>query len=777
VLPNLPPLPALPPEQQGERLWEGLGHCLASLATIAPLLLILEDLHRADEATLTALRHIAPHLHGSRLLLVITARGSDAREQPMVWETLEALDRAAPLRRIHLQPFDVAQTITLVQRALGVADQEVDFARRLWAETRGNPLFLIETLKALLEEGSLSPLGDGRWRFPAPDTPWPSVTSLQNLVAERLERLSPAERAVLELVAVLGGQADFRLLTHILDVEPKALPALLHRLSRKGFLVEREDHYAFEHDRIQEIIYKRITPARQRQLHRRAGQALEKLHPEQVEALARHFERGGVPEKALAYFLKAGEYAQALYATEAALACYERALNLVRDDDPATRWEILNHQVQVLNILGKRDRQAATLDEMQRLAETLGDETRKAQTLYSRGWLEVLAGDPRQALALLDEAAALARLAGERALLGNCLVAAARAHWRIGDVRSCQAAADEAQSLFREIGDRDGESRVLNMVGNLHLGLTGDYGQALACFEENQRLAHRRGDRYREAVSQLNAGAVRTILGDYHGALGALDEAWEFMVHTGNRNLQGIIQLWRGACYRGLGDVNRAQEAAEKALAICREVGDRNFELEALELLGFIAADLGAYAEAREHFAQALEVAQDNGQLRDAILARSHLALASLRLGEVEEAHRLSAQAVSELKELGEPPSQMQIVYFERHQIVAEAEGLAPARPYLEYAYRLLMEAADRIRNPQLRHSFLENVPEHRAILIAHRLGHPPTPLRRQTVRLPHIEAPLGRPLREDEWVEVTWTLALPEDDEISDKVARRQHR
>ena len=778
-LPELPSLAPLKPHEEWRRLGEGFIRCLTGLAAIAPLLLVLEDLHWADEATLAALLHLAPRLPASRVFLILTYRTAEARARAVVWEALSTLDRDLPLLRLRLPSFERAEAVTLVRRALGASAADAGataFARRLEDETGGNALFLVESLKSLLEQGSLVPSPDGGWVLPSGDLSLPTPASVQELIGGRLARLSLPLRTVLEWVAVLGDDADFPVLSHVSDTELTTLLPALQELVQRGFLVETESRHRFEHDLVRDVIYQAISPQQRQSLHARAGDALEILHPGRVEPLAQHFDRGGIRHKALTYTLQAGERAGAVYDYEAALARYRQALALV-GDDLAARWDVLARQERTLDALSRREAQSEALDEMLCLAETLDAPVLQARAYHRQGWREVLAGEPVRALSLLDKAIALARTAGERDLLGDCLTSAARAWWRIGDVARCQAAVEEARVILRETGNRLNENRVLNMLGNLHLGMTGNYAQALTCFEENQRVAHELGDRYREAAAQANAGITRTLLGRYQRSQEALAEAYQVMVRIGDRNWQGIILHWQGANYRGLGDLGQAQTAAEESLGICREVGDRNFEIAALELLGLIALDRDEPEQARLYFQQASEVAQANQQTMDWTIQQSHLALACLHLGYLEEARRLSEQAIATLEESGERFSHAREIYFECYQIVAAAEGSAVARPYLERAYQVLQDMAADIDDPDLRRSFLENVAVNRAIVTAHRLGRLPLPLRRQTVRLPAAGVPTGRPLRDDEYIEVIWTVAAPEDDEVSGKTARRRQR
>jgi len=779
-LPDLPTLPSLDPQEEQRRLWEGLARCIVGLASTTPLLLVLEDLHWADEAILTALPHLAPHLPLSRTLLLLTYRPAEARQRAIVWETLEALDRALPLLRVSLSSFEPSESAALVRRALGVGEMDTPasaFARRLQDETEGNALFLLETLKALLERDKLAPVNDpssAGWRFPAEDLPLPTPASVQELIGERVTSLPSELRSALELAAVLGEDADFPVLCHTSDTPPAELSEQLGKLKRRGFLKETKTGYRFEHDLVRSGVYDNIGQEQRRELHRRAGEALETIHPDQAETLSLHFNVGGVTEKAVAYRIKAADHAQGLHDYETAIRHYRTALTSLPDS--ATRWDVLARLEEALGVLGRRDEQDTALNEMLALAEDLRAPLLQAQTRHRQGWLAVLVGESKRALTLLDEASRLARAAGNKNLLGDCLVSAARAWWNIGRTLRCQAVTEEARSLFEKINNQEGLSRVFNMLGNIHLGHTGDFAEALACFEMNRRICRDAGDHYREACALGNIGVTYHVLGSYERSQEALAAAEEVIEQVGDRLWQGIIRLWQASNRYESGHPERARQRAEEALWLCQEIGNRNFEIESWGLLGLIALDWGDYEQARSHFRKAVEVAEAGQCAGDRTYHLSHLALAHLRLGHADEADRLSSEALSALDALG-TFDRTKDVCFERYQIVAVTQGEDAARPYLERAYRLLREQASRIGDPELRESFLNEFRINRAILLAHRLGRPPSPVLYRRRWIPRRHPPTGRPLHEDEYVEVTWTIAAPEDAQITGKVARRRHR
>lgn len=785
-LPDLASPPSLEPQEEQQRLWEGLSRSLIGMASVAPLLLVLEDLHWADEAILSALPHLASSLLGSRALIIFTCRPAEARQRDIVWETLDTLDRAQPLLHIHLASFQLSEAVALVRRALGVGNADTQartFARRLQNEIGNNPLFLVETLKSLLERGDLAPMSGSAssgypshpgWRFPNEKLPLSMPTSVQALIGERLARLPSELRNPLDLVAVLGEDADFPVLCQASDIPPAELSEQLSKLEQRGFLKETKTGHRFEHDLVRSTVYDNIEQGQRRELHRRVGEALEAVCPDQIEKLAQHFDLGGVTEKAATYAMKAAGRAQSLHDFETAIGHYRKALR--SPVDAATRWEILASLEKALGVLGRRDDQKAILDEMLVLAKKLRDPLLQAQTRHSQGWLEVLAGDPERALKLLDEATRLARIANSKDLLGNCLVSAARAWWNTGNTPRCQAATEEARSLFEETENQDGLSRTLNMLGNIHLGHTGHFGEALACFEADRRICRDLGDRYREACALGNVGITYHVLGSYQRSQEALAKAWEVIERVGDRLWQGIIRLWQASNQYESGHPEEARQRAEEALRLCQEVGNRNFEIETWGLLGLIALDWGDYEQAHSHFRKAVEEAEAAQYVGDRTYHLSHLALASLHLGDADEADRLSSEALSTLDALG-TFDRTKDVCFERYQIVALTQGEHAARPYLERAHQLLLEQAAKVGDPELRESFLNEFRINSSILLAHRLGRPPTPLLYRRVRLPHSHAPTGRPLREDEYVEVIWTISAPEDNRIIEETHSERHR
>lgn len=260
-LTDLSPPAKLDPAQERVRLVEALAHFLSGWAQITPLVLILEDLHWADLDTLEILTRLSQRLDDYGVVILGTYRGEEARAQPAIWERLQALDRAALRGRLTPTRLDAAKTGELIRRSLGLARVAPLFEERLHRETDGNPLFVLETLRTLYDEGLLARDASGEWRTPWDETTrdyaeMPLPPAVERVIARRIAQLAPDLRETLKAAAILGTQFDFALLSLVLGgsegtishLETKMVLAAIAELVRRRFWEELPQAYRFSHE-------------------------------------------------------------------------------------------------------------------------------------------------------------------------------------------------------------------------------------------------------------------------------------------------------------------------------------------------------------------------------------------------------------------------------------------------------------------------------------------------------------------------------------------------
>jgi DNA-binding SARP family transcriptional activator len=333
MLPELPGTPQpLPPAEQRQRLFDAIARAI--VASAAPVLLVVDDLQWADRDTLQFLHYLLRTEPRARLLVAATVRSEDlGADHPLngLVADLRALDR---VEELHLEALSRRETALLAERIRGMSvdDEQAD---RLFAETEGNPLFVVETLRA----GSTSP-------------------RVQAVIEARLAQLSDDARSLAATAAAIGRAFTAELLALTSGIEDDALMHALDELWRRRILRERgTDAYDFTHDRIREVSYRSLAPAQRRRAHLHIARGLVRLEGEDPAQVALQFDRAGAVEDARAWYERAAD----------------RAL-LMRADDPARQLQLTTAIAAPLAMLDglTSDRLTAAQNRGLALADRLG---------------------------------------------------------------------------------------------------------------------------------------------------------------------------------------------------------------------------------------------------------------------------------------------------------------------------------------------------------------------------------------------------------------------
>jgi DNA-binding SARP family transcriptional activator len=335
LLPELGP-PALDPSPPGpdqrRLLFEALTEAVAALT--GPLLLVADDLHWADTETVAFLHYLLRARPHAPLLVAATARDEPLGDQHPLHVLRTGLAALGQLTEVEVGPLSPRETAALAGRLAGHEVAEAD-AARLFAETEGNPLFVVEAMRA-------------GWPPPRPGERGPITPRVQAVIESRLAQLSPPARDLVGVAATIGREFTTDVLAQASQATEEELVGALDELWRRRVVRDQgPDAYDFTHDRIREVAYLALGPARRRHAHRRVARALEDLHagdPEQVAAqLAAHHEHAGDPEDAVAWYQRGAGVAQRLGANAEAVRQLERALQLLQGLPPTRarrEWEL-----------------------------------------------------------------------------------------------------------------------------------------------------------------------------------------------------------------------------------------------------------------------------------------------------------------------------------------------------------------------------------------------------------------------------------------------------
>jgi ABC-type oligopeptide transport system substrate-binding subunit len=330
--PKVPDNPSLDAQEEQQRLLESLLIFVTTLSEQVPLMLIMDDGHWADSGTLLALRHLARHTRRQRVMLVITYQEVEVDRARPLHEAVLHMSRERLAKHIRLKRLSRTQTEELLA---ALFDEEItpEFLDSIFDQTEGNPFFIEEVVKALVESGKLY-YKEGRWHRPDDVRELSIPHTVRVAIQSRVQVLSPTAQEMMQLAAVLGRQFELDTLAQASDLNRDQLDDAVEE-AKQAQLVEEsrgeQTALAFVHGLVATTLVDDIQTAKLRRLHRRVAEAIEIHRPEDLESLAYHYSRAGDWGQALEYILQAGDRARALYAHQEAVDNYQQALELLRE--------------------------------------------------------------------------------------------------------------------------------------------------------------------------------------------------------------------------------------------------------------------------------------------------------------------------------------------------------------------------------------------------------------------------------------------------------------
>jgi class 3 adenylate cyclase/tetratricopeptide (TPR) repeat protein len=660
AVPDDSPFLHLDPPQRRQRTLDGLKRVLLRESQVQPLLLVCEDLHWIDAETQALLDRLVESLPTARLVLLVNYRP----EYQHGWGS------KTYYTQLWLDPLPPASADEFLQALLGDDPSLAPLKQLLIARTEGNPFFLEESVRTLVETGVL--LGEPGAYGLAQALPTIQVpATVQAVLAARIDRLPPEEKRLLQTAAVIGTEVPLPLLQAIAEVPEATLHRGLAHLQAAEFLYETRlfpaPDYTFKHALTHEVAYNSLLLERRRVLHARLVEALEALAPErvteQVERLAHHALRGEVWDKAVTYCQQAGARAHDRAAFREAVASCEQALQALEHlpEDGDTRGLALELRLALgrsLNALGEHGRHLALLGEAEALARALDDWARLGRVLAGMAHILRLTGDPDGALAAGQQALALAAALGDSALQGEAAYVLGQTYFAIGDFgraaellrRNVEAGDREpgtpstdvriwsqawlaltlsALGAFAE-GRRHGEEalRLAALAGRGNVPITahaclgylylahGDREHAIRVWEQGLALCRASGYRggwLRQIVAGL--GSASALQGRLAEGRALLEEAISESIRTGELRNQAYRVVWLSEVCRLAGRGEEAWQHARQALDLARQLKERGNEALALHQLGVVHAhaDPPDVEQTEAHYQQALALAEELG--------------------------------------------------------------------------------------------------------------------------------------------------------------------
>ncbi|MBX2998892.1 MAG: tetratricopeptide repeat protein [Caldilineaceae bacterium] len=594
-IPDAPPLHA---EAARTRLRLTMIDLLRRSAQNQPILLLLEDLHWADAASLDLVQSL---MGTARVLMVGSYRAGERPDLP------QQLPEFSVLRLARLAAPQVADLCAAVLGEAGRQPHLLDFVRQ---QSEGNTFFIVETMRTLAEEsGRLDAIGT----MTLPHSVF--AGGMQRIVQRRLQRLPAIYQPLLQMAAVAGRQLDLSLLAHLfpqIDLDEWLT------LCVNASVMERPDggwQWQFSHDKLREGLLVQLDLAARLPLHRQIAQGIEALYAANLSPylgeLAYHFGQAGDLPQQRRYLREAGQYAEQTYAGEMAIVHYNGWATL--SDEPEEKADALLHAANVRQFLGQLDEAEVAIEATLQILDPDSHRAQIARAHFLMGriyrshsrWLEAIRW-LRQAEDSYAAAEDPMGLCDTLAEIGIC-------YYHQGEYIAAESALTGSLHLAWQQEDPRRVASALNNLGNLSFD-QGNYELARQRYQECLDLSREIGDRAKEASALSNLGILASYRGDAAATRHYYEAAMTIRQQIGDRAGTGASLNNLGILARDAGDYERALSLYGHALQIARELGDKRAMAYPLKNMGVVMVDLGRYAKAQGYYEEALALRREVGE-------------------------------------------------------------------------------------------------------------------------------------------------------------------
>jgi len=672
----------LEPEQLKRQIFMAVRALVERRLAANPLMLVVEDLHWADAASIELIGAVADRLTDRPLLVLLMYR-----------PTLEpdALGTShTPHTAIEVTPLSRAGSEDLLAAWFGDATHLFpEHLRELILErTGGNPLYLEEVVRALVAAGVLVRDG-GTWRCTEEAATAQVPATLHGLLLAHLDRLAAAERRVIQEAAVIGPRFEVPLLKAI-SAEPAAVDAALEALAAADLVTPGPDH-RFRHGLLQEIVYQNILVARRTELHTRVGRALEAEgagDPESLErlaALGHHWALGADKRRGARYLVAAADWARGMYANADAIQHYQRALDALEqcDEPPAAATQIeaerLVARERMADLLGPTGRRAAALGEYEIVEagyRAAGDAAAQARILRKMGGLHWDAGARARALQCFEAGLALLVDHREHIEQAHLYQEMGRQAFRSGDSQRAVEWAEQARLHAERLAadpavDAVGRVEAVTAAAQSHntLGVAfarlGRLEEAVDHIERSVALARETGLLQAACRGLANLSVLYSTL-DPARAIETCAAGLEMAKKIGDLGFQSRLYANLAVAYCAL--TNRCDEqgvgAAHAAIDLDRRLGQLDHLAVPLIVLGQIYQCHGDPTRAIAHYREALALAEEADEPQLLFPCYDGLATVHLDLGDEARAEEFMQKAQAICERAGLEPDALVVLPF-----------------------------------------------------------------------------------------------------------------
>ena len=617
TLRSIPQSFPISPEQEQNRLFEAVSQFITNISRETPLLVVLDDLQWTDPSSLLLLHYLARGVQRTPLLLLGAYRSSDINDKHPLSPVLTELNRERLPQSISLKRMSLDDISEMIRQILEQDDVPTEFCKMVYEKTRGNPFFAEEVIKSLKEEEVIY-REENKWkikevsRIEFPET-------VKSVLKTRFARLDEECQSVLTFASFVGNDFTLEAMCALTGIEENKLLELIDKILKTGLIKEREVRgegvCSFADILVRDVVYDEVSLLKRKKLHGVVGRALEKAYAKKIDEhfgeLASHFLESGDKDKALDYFLKAGEKAQKVYANNEATSYFQSALALLeeREGELPEKRRILERLGDIKRLVGEHDACLKYWNKALVLWNQL-EEKESASRLYRKManvlWEDM--GDIEKAKENHEKALKILEAEHEKVELAGLYEDMAHMYYRTGDIPKALSLANKALELAEKLNAYEVIASSCVSLGTV-FSFSGDLKKARECHTRGLKIALDNG--YMVTASRAyNNLAIALPPEEQEQALEYYEKGYELAKKIGEINHQSWIGVSLVVRYFGMGNMAKAMALAEDCVALDTKAGNLPNLSLSKSALGIGLVFVGDLDKGEQYLKEALSLAQ-----------------------------------------------------------------------------------------------------------------------------------------------------------------------
>jgi tetratricopeptide (TPR) repeat protein len=622
-------------ENEKVRMADEILTLLSRESSSAPLLLVLEDMHWADAPSLFIINYLNRNIKQTNILILCTTRPGESQILEKAISTMRSENQVLEMPLMRL---DSSHISSLVDSMCSPNSFPKSFLDRLAGECEGNPFFVTEMLRHMLEDGTVVASG-GNFTLVREDYDIPG--SIEDMVHRRLESLEPEAFSLAEYASCIGREFSRDAANSMRTLREGK--AVFEKLLASGIVTASNGFAGFSHALFQEVIYSGISDKWKSIHHKNLGEYFEATHKgnldDAIYDLARHFSRSNENHKAFEYCFKAGAKAEAAFAAELAVEYYETCLKVAPrlkpgHDQSGRLADILERQGDLFTFLGDF---AKGLEKYDAGMKAFDGKEDRARSLRKIAEIHGKKGDYEKCFSALGEARRL--LGGEdNPECGRICMAEAGMRMRRSEYKEAGELLATALSVFEKSGEaRFDLSNALRVQGNLHL-YKAEFDLARDCYERSIEMCKTSANEAGLSSSLMNLGIVYKEKKEFDKSLAYYEKSFEMLERRKDIFTIGNLLHNMGNVHGDMGENEEALRLFEESLALRKKLGDK-FGMESnLAAISGIHYKKGDMAKSLAYLIDAHELSKKLGDVHGQAMTIANLGLVYKSVGDLDKA-------------------------------------------------------------------------------------------------------------------------------------------